>query len=167
MISKSVDYEKNAEEPSLEEFLEQVALVADIDRMDETVSRVTLMTLHSAKGLEFPVVFLAGMEEGLFPSYMSISYEDLEEVEEERRLCYVGITRAREELFLTSARLRTVRGETRYGRTSRFVEALGYLERGTEAEALGYLEQGAEAEALEYLEWEAGAEDLGRRLPFP
>ncbi|MCI9101921.1 MAG: DNA helicase PcrA [Lachnospiraceae bacterium] len=135
LISKSVDYEKNAEEPSLEEFLEQVALVADIDRMDETVSRVTLMTLHSAKGLEFPVVFLAGMEEGLFPSYMSISYEDLEEVEEERRLCYVGITRAREELFLTSAKLRTVRGETRYGRTSRFVEEI----------------------PKDYLDWDSGA----------
>lgn len=124
LISKAVSYEEHAETPNLDEFLEQVALVADIDRMDESRSRVTLMTLHSAKGLEFPVVFLSGMEEGLFPSMMAISYEDLEAVEEERRLCYVGITRARETLLFTGARLRMVHGETRYLRVSRFIEEI-------------------------------------------
>lgn len=122
LISKAASYSENAPEPTLEEFLEQVALVADVDRMEEEAkSRVVLMTLHSAKGLEFPIVFLAGMEEGLFPSMMSIAYEDQQEVEEERRLCYVGITRAREELIMTGARMRVVNGETRYGRTSRFI----------------------------------------------
>ncbi len=125
LISKAASYSAAAVEPSLNEFLEQVALVADVDRMeDELTSRVVLMTLHSAKGLEFPVVFLAGMEDGLFPSMMSISYEDQGEVEEERRLCYVGITRAREELIMTGARLRMINGETRYGRTSRFIREI-------------------------------------------
>lgn len=132
LINKAVSYTEHAQEPSLDEFLEQVALVADIDRMDETRSRVTLMTLHSAKGLEFPVVFLSGMEEGLFPSMMAISYEDLEAVEEERRLCYVGITRARETLIFTGARLRMVHGETRYLKTSRFIEEISeeHLDKG-------------------------------------
>ncbi len=125
LISKAASYSAAAAEPSLNEFLEQVALVADVDRMeDELTSRVVLMTLHSAKGLEFPVVFLAGMEDGLFPSMMSISYEDQGEVEEERRLCYVGITRAREELIMTGARLRVINGETRYGKISRFVQEI-------------------------------------------
>ena len=93
-------------------FLEEVALVADIDSLDEDSDYVVLMTLHSAKGLEFPEVYLAGMEDGLFPSYMTITSDDPTEVEEERRLCYVGITRARENLTLTCARRRMVRGET-------------------------------------------------------
>ncbi len=108
--------------PLLDQFLEEVALVADIDDLEENPDHVVLMTLHSAKGLEFPVVFLVGMEEGLFPSYMSISSEDPMDIEEERRLCYVGITRAKRELTLTSARQRMVRGETHYSRVSRFVE---------------------------------------------
>ncbi len=106
----------------LDMFLEEVALVADIDGLEENPDHVVLMTLHSAKGLEFPVVFLVGMEEGLFPSYLSISSEDPSEIEEERRLCYVGITRAKRELTLTSARQRMVRGETHYSKVSRFVE---------------------------------------------
>ena len=85
-------------------FLEEVALIADIDNLEEGSDYVVLMTLHSAKGLEFPNVYLAGMEDGLFPSYMTITSDDPTEVEEERRLCYVGITRAREHLTLTSAR---------------------------------------------------------------
>lgn len=110
--------------PTLDGFLEQVALVADVDRMDEDQSRVTLMTLHSAKGLEFPVVFLAGMEDGLFPSSQSIFAEDRSALEEERRLCYVGITRAMESLVMTGARMRMVHGETRFSKISRFVEEI-------------------------------------------
>lgn len=105
-------------------FLEEVALVADIDSLDEDSDYVVLMTLHSAKGLEFPHVFLVGMEDGLFPSYMTITADDPEEVEEERRLCYVGITRAREELTLTCARRRMVRGETQYNKMSRFLKEI-------------------------------------------
>ena len=93
-MNKAVSYSEDVEQPSLDEFLEQVALVADVDRMDDSENRVTLMTLHSAKGLEFPVVYLSGLEDGLFPSRMSIMSDDRTELEEERRLCYVGITRA-------------------------------------------------------------------------
>ena len=124
LVNKAVSYEQDSEHPSLDEFLEQVALVADIDNMDESENRATLMTLHSAKGLEFPKVYLVGMEDGLFPSMMSITADDKSEIEEERRLCYVGITRAREELVMTSARQRMVNGETRYSKPSQFVEEL-------------------------------------------
>lgn len=120
LFNKAVDYEKQAEDPSLSAFLEEVALVADIDRMDEEEDKVLLMTLHSAKGLEFNKVYLCGMEDGLFPSWMSIDSEDSGDLEEERRLAYVGITRARKELTLTAARQRMVHGETRYMRLSRF-----------------------------------------------
>ncbi|MDY2626834.1 MAG: DNA helicase PcrA [Lachnospiraceae bacterium] len=120
-INKAVDYEEHAEgEGSLSEFLEEVALVADIDRMDDEEDKVLLMTLHSAKGLEFDKVYLCGMEDGLFPSYMSIDSDDPGDLEEERRLAYVGITRAKKELTLTCARQRMVNGETRYSRVSRF-----------------------------------------------
>ncbi|MEY8336548.1 DNA helicase PcrA [Lachnospiraceae bacterium 62-35] len=130
LINKAVSYENNSQEPSLGEFLEEVALVADVDRMDDSAERVTLMTLHSAKGLEFDNVYLSGMEDGLFPSMMSIMSDDKEAVEEERRLCYVGITRAKKHLFLTAARQRMIKGETRYSKTSRFVEEIpgGWLE---------------------------------------
>ncbi len=124
LISKAVGYSEEEEMPTLDGFLEQVALVADVDRMDEDQSRVTLMTLHSAKGLEFPVVFLAGMEDGLFPSSQSIFAEDRSALEEERRLCYVGITRAMESLVMTGARMRMVHGETRFSKISRFVEEI-------------------------------------------
>ena len=99
-------------------------MVADIDSLDEDQEYVVLMTLHSAKGLEFPRVYLAGMEDGLFPGYMSINAGDREELEEERRLCYVGITRAEQELTLTSARRRMVHGETQYNPMSRFVKEI-------------------------------------------
>ncbi len=130
LISKAVLYSENTENPQLGGFLEEVALVADIDSLDETDNRVSLMTIHSAKGLEFPVVFLAGMEEGLFPGYMSISTGDESDIEEERRLCYVGITRAKRQLILTAARLRMLHGEMRMNRTSRFVREIPdeYLE---------------------------------------
>lgn len=122
LLNKAASYAEHAENPSLGGFLEEVALVADIDNLEEDADHVVMMTLHSAKGLEFPVVFMVGMEDGMFPSYMSISSEDPADLEEERRLCYVGITRAKETLILTSARQRMVRGEIHYNRVSRFIE---------------------------------------------
>lgn len=124
LVNKVVAYEEEKEEPALSEFLEEVALVADIDRVDGDSDRVLLMTLHSAKGLEFGHVYLAGMEDGMFPSYMSITADDPMEIEEERRLAYVGITRAKEVLTLTCARQRMVRGETQYNPVSRFVREI-------------------------------------------
>ena len=123
LINKAVSYWESAEEPSLSAFLEEVALVADIDSMDESEDRIILMTLHSAKGLEFPYVYLAGMEDGLFPSMMSLM-EGPEALEEERRLCYVGITRAEKRLTLTAAKSRMVKGEMQYARTSRFIDEI-------------------------------------------
>lgn len=124
LINKAAAYWAGAEEPTLGGFLEEVALVAEVDNMDESENRVVLMTLHSAKGLEFPYVYLSGMEDGLFPSSMSIMSDDADAVEEERRLCYVGITRARERLTLTAARQRMTNGETRFSKLSRFVEEI-------------------------------------------
>ena len=115
LINKAVSYWESAEEPSLSAFLEEVALVADIDSMDESEDRIILMTLHSAKGLEFPYVYLAGMEDGLFPSMMSLM-EGPEALEEERRLCYVGITRA--------AKSRMIKGQVQPERTSRFIDEI-------------------------------------------
>ena len=123
LINKAVSYWESADEPSLSEFLEEVALVADIDSMDESEDRIILMTLHSAKGLEFPYVYLVGMEDGLFPSMMSLM-EGPEALEEERRLCYVGITRAEKRLTLTAAKSRMVKGEMQYARTSRFINEI-------------------------------------------
>ena len=124
LMNKAVSYSEEVEHPSLDEFLEQVALVADVDRMDDSENRVTLMTLHSAKGLEFPVVYLSGLEDGLFPSRMSIMSDDRTEIEEERRLCYVGITRAKERLVITASRMRMINGETHYSKVSRFVDEI-------------------------------------------
>ena len=126
LLNKVVAYEEVCEEHdepvTLSGFLEEVALVADIDNLDENSDYVVLMTLHSAKGLEFPRVYLAGMEDGLFPSYMTVTADDPDELEEERRLCYVGITRAQNELTMTCARKRMVRGETQYNKMSRFLK---------------------------------------------
>lgn len=125
LMNKAVSYEQENEEPTLGGFLEEVALVADIDSLAEDQNYVVLMTLHSAKGLEFPNVYLSGMEDGLFPSYMSIVSDDADaELEEERRLCYVGITRAKEHLTITGARMRMQRGETQYHKISRFVKEI-------------------------------------------
>ena len=124
LISKAVSYEEESEEPTLSGFLEEVALIADIDSVDDNDDRVLLMTLHSAKGLEFPNVYLAGMEDGMFPSYMTIVGDDPTELEEERRLCYVGITRAMKELTLTAAQQRMIRGETQYNKVSRFIREI-------------------------------------------
>ncbi|SFB33537.1 DNA helicase-2 / ATP-dependent DNA helicase PcrA [Acetitomaculum ruminis DSM 5522] len=123
-INKAVDYEENAEEPSLGGFIEEVALVADIDSYDDATEYVVFMTLHGAKGLEFKQVYLAGMEDGTFPGYFTINSGDTSELEEERRLCYVGITRAREFLAITSAKQRMVHGETKYCKRSRFVNEI-------------------------------------------
>ena len=109
LISKAAAFDEETENPSLNGFLEEVALVADIDDLESGSDYVVLMTLHSAKGLEFPNVYMAGMEDGLFPSYMTITSDDPMEIEEERRLCYVWITRAKERLTLTGARMRMVR----------------------------------------------------------
>ncbi|MGN0299140.1 MAG: ATP-dependent helicase [Lachnospiraceae bacterium] len=122
LISKAVEFEESNPESTLGDFLAEVALVADIDNMDESEERVTLMTMHGSKGLEFTKVFLCGMEEGLFPSSMAL-YDEHPEVaiEEERRLCYVGMTRAKEELMLSMAKMRMVRGENHYCAPSRFL----------------------------------------------
>jgi DNA helicase-2/ATP-dependent DNA helicase PcrA len=134
LLSLALEYEQQVEqqessldeddfyEEGLEGFLGHVALVSDIDRMDEDTDRAALMTLHSAKGLEFPVVFMVGMEEGVFPGYRSMGEES--ELEEERRLCYVGITRAMRKLYMTSTRMRMLYGNTAYNRTSRFLREI-------------------------------------------
>lgn len=124
LITKVVTYEDSAEHPSLNGFLADVALVADIDMEDNDTNKVLLMTLHSAKGLEFPNVYLTGMEDGIFPSYMTITSDDAMELEEERRLCYVGITRAMNDLTMTSCKTRMIRGETQYNKVSRFVHEI-------------------------------------------
>ena len=124
LINKIVAYEEANDKPSLSAFLEEVALVADIDRLSEDDNRVLLMTLHSAKGLEFSHVYLAGMEDGIFPSYMTIASDDPAEIEEERRLAYVGITRAKDDLTLCYAKMRMVRGETQMNAVSRFVKEI-------------------------------------------
>lgn len=121
-LTVAMEFEKESADNSLEDFLESITLSSDIDGMEDEEESVTLMTLHSAKGLEFPVVFLVGMEEGLFPSYRSIGEE--RELEEERRLAYVGITRAEEYLYLTCAKQRTIFGSTTCNKISRFVEEI-------------------------------------------
>ena len=122
--NKIVAYEEETEQPSLNELLEQIVLVADVDNMDDSDNKVILMTLHSAKGLEFPYVYLCGMEDGLFPSYMTIVNDDPMEIEEERRLCYVGITRAMKKLTLSYAMCRMMHGQTQYNKISRFVKEI-------------------------------------------
>jgi DNA helicase-2/ATP-dependent DNA helicase PcrA len=122
LISAAKEFSELNPGEGLEGYLEHVALVADIDEMDAEVSTVSLMTLHSAKGLEFPVVFIAGMEETLFPHMRAMDTET--DMEEERRLCYVGITRAKQRLFLTSARSRMIHGSVRYGMPSRFLKEI-------------------------------------------
>ena len=121
-LTVAIEFEEEEAENGLSQFLEGITLSSDIDDLDEDADYVTLMTLHSAKGLEFPVVFLVGMEEGIFPGYKSIS--EPKELEEERRLCYVGITRAKEHLFLTCSKQRTIFGSTSYNQVSRFLEEI-------------------------------------------
>lgn len=124
MEFKSVifDYEKDDMQLSLEEFMERIALMAEVDNHDENENAVVLMTMHSAKGLEFPFVFMPGMEDGLFPGWRTFDRED--GLEEERRLCYVGMTRAKERLWLTGASVRTLYGKTDYTRESQFLREI-------------------------------------------
>jgi len=137
-LTVAVQFEEEEAENDLSSFLEGITLSSDIDGMDEEEESVTLMTLHSAKGLEFPVVFLVGMEEGIFPGYKSIGEQ--KELEEERRLCYVGITRAKNNLYLTCSRQRTMFGSTSCNPVSRFVKEIpkamleGSAELGSETE---------------------------------
>ena len=121
-LTVAIEFEEENAENTLSEFLEGITLSSDLDNMEEQEETITLMTLHSAKGLEFPVVFLVGMEEGIFPGYQS--QMEPKELEEERRLCYVGITRAKENLFLTCSRQRTIFGSTSYNPISRFLEEI-------------------------------------------
>lgn len=123
-INKVIAFEQEHEEATLSSFLEEVALVADIDQIDEDTPKALLMTLHSAKGLEFENVYLAGMEDGLFPSYMTLMSDNPQDIEEERRLCYVGMTRAKSNLTLCYARSRMINGETQYNSVSRFVKEI-------------------------------------------
>jgi len=122
LISTAKQYEEGTETPSLSEFLEDVALVSDVDRYDETANAVILMTIHSAKGLEFPIVFLPGMEEGIFPGFQAIFNPS--EIEEERRLAYVAITRAKRSLYITCTHERMLNGSTQYNPPSRFVDEI-------------------------------------------
>ena len=122
LIGVAIEYENSGNYRGLEGFLEDIALVTDLDKVEDTQDNVILMTLHSAKGLEYPVVFLVGMEEGVFPSVRSLSSEV--EIEEERRLCYVGITRAKQKLFITNANRRTMFGNTSFNKESRFVKEI-------------------------------------------
>ena len=121
-LTVTTEFEDEEAENSLTDFLEGITLSSDIDNMEESSDNVTLMTLHSAKGLEFPVVFLVGMEEGIFPGYKSIGEQ--RELEEERRLCYVGITRAKTNLYLTCAKQRTIFGSTSCNPISRFIKEI-------------------------------------------
>ncbi len=121
-LTVAIEFEEQSADNSLTEFLEGITLSSDLDGMEEAEESVTLMTLHSAKGLEFPTVFLVGMEEGIFPGYKSIG--EPKELEEERRLCYVGITRAKEKLYMTCAKQRTVFGSTSFNSISRFIKEI-------------------------------------------
>ena len=168
LISKIAAYEENEdiEQPTLTGFLEEVALVADIDRIGDDNEKVLLMTLHSAKGLEFENVYLAGMEENVFPSYMTIQMEDAdpEGIEEERRLAYVGITRAKRNLTLTAAKRRMIRGETQYNRLSRFISEIpdSLLDREKPVSAASFLYD--EGESLD--DYEGVESTYGRKSSF-
>ncbi len=124
LTNRAGEFEERSEEPSLEGFLDELALVAAIDAFEEGADVMSLMTLHSAKGLEFPVVFMAGMEDGIFPGYQSMTSDDADDLEEERRLCYVGITRAQKKLYMTGSRSRRIHGYEQLSKPSRFLEEL-------------------------------------------
>ena len=150
LISVAKEFEKNSAENTLLAFLIQVSLMTDLDKLDESTPAVTMMTLHSAKGLEFPVVFIAGMEEGIFPHSRSLL--EPAELEEERRLCYVGMTRAKKRLYMTSAEERLIFGENWYNGPSRFLEEIpkGLIKADMAAKEKEMIEIGAPAEDIEY-----------------
>ncbi|MBR3306432.1 MAG: UvrD-helicase domain-containing protein [Lachnospiraceae bacterium] len=124
LLNRMASFEEERPGATLSEFLEDVALVSDLDNADQETSRVLLMTVHSAKGLEFPRVWLCGMEDGIFPGYMTINSDNRDDMEEERRLVYVAITRAKDILTITAAKSRMIRGETQYNAVSRFVDEI-------------------------------------------
>jgi len=156
-LTVTIEFEEEAEN-DLGKFLEGITLSSDIDNLEETDDQVTLMTLHSAKGLEFPVVFLVGMEEGIFPGYKSIGEE--KELEEERRLCYVGITRAKENLFLTCSKQRTIFGSTSCNQVSRFLKEIPEELLDGYNEALGERNQSTIFEDSKF-SWTYGSKDNG------
>ena len=163
LINKAIEFEKMAEDPMLSAFLEDVALVADIDNFTEDDDTVVLMTLHSAKGLEFPTVFIAGFEEGIFPGYRSMTSTDANEMEEERRLCYVGITRAERELVITSANQRRMHGQMVCNAPSRFLKEIP-------AELVEGLVREKQAQARTRTEWmqeDAGPRTIARDAFLP
>lgn len=150
LISVAVEYEKNSADNTLLGFLTQVSLITDLDQLDESTPAVTMMTLHAAKGLEFPIVFLVGMEEGIFPHFRTML--EPAELEEERRLCYVGITRAKNRLYLTAAQERLIYGETWFNKPSRFVEEIpnGLLNSNLTTDEPERIQINAPAEQIEY-----------------
>ncbi len=152
-LTVAIEFEEESADNSLSEFLEGITLSSDLDGMEESEDSVTLMTLHSAKGLEFPVVFLVGMEEGIFPGYKSIGEQ--QELEEERRLCYVGITRAKQSLFMTCAKQRTIFGSTSCNAVSRFIKEIpaSMLDGYEELEDKGYNSYGDDNQ----YNWEYGS----------
>lgn len=158
-LTVAIEFEDESAENKLSDFLEGITLSSDIDNLEETEDTVTLMTLHSAKGLEFPVVFLVGMEEGIFPGYKSIS--EPKELEEERRLCYVGITRAKENLFLTCSKQRTIFGSTSCNQVSRFLKEIPSELLDGYDEALGEKQESSNIFGDYKYNWTYGSKDNG------
>ena len=156
-LTVAIEFEDESAENKLSDFLEGITLSSDIDNMEETEDTVTLMTLHSAKGLEFPVVFLVGMEEGIFPGYKSIG--EPKELEEERRLCYVGITRAKENLFLTCSKQRTIFGSTSCNQVSRFLKEIPSELLDGYDEALGEKQENNNIFSDSKYSWTYGSKD--------
>mgnify|MGYP002570016841 FL=1 len=157
-LTVAIEFEDESAENKLSDFLEGITLSSDIDNMEEAEETVTLMTLHSAKGLEFPVVFLVGMEEGIFPGYKSIS--EPKELEEERRLCYVGITRAKKNLFLTCSKQRTIFGSTSCNPISRFLKEIPEELLDGYDETFGENQENNRFEDSKY-SWTYGSKDNG------
>lgn len=158
-LTVAIEFEDESADNKLSDFLEGITLSSDIDNMEETEETVTLMTLHSAKGLEFPVVFLVGMEEGIFPGYKSIG--EPKELEEERRLCYVGITRAKEHLFLTCSKQRTIFGSTSCNQVSRFLREIPSDLLDGYDEALGEKKESSNTFGDSKYSWTYGSKDNG------
>ena len=157
-LTVAIEFEEESADNKLSDFLEGITLSSDIDDMEDTEDTVTLMTLHSAKGLEFPVVFLVGMEEGIFPGYKSIS--EPKELEEERRLCYVGITRAKQNLFLTCSKQRTIFGSTSCNPVSRFLKEIPQDLLDGYEEAFEQSDEGNKFADSKY-SWTYGSKDNG------
>ena len=158
-LTVAIEFEDESADNKLSDFLEGITLSSDLDNVEETEDSVTLMTLHSAKGLEFPVVFLVGMEEGIFPGYKSIG--EPKELEEERRLCYVGITRAKEYLFLTCSKQRTIFGSTSCNQVSRFLREIPSDLLDGYDKALGEKQENNNVFGDSKYSWTYGSKDSG------